>query len=322
MEEVTTPVQETRAPKWRRYAIYFFAALGLLFSVWIAVLALKAKPATGITFDADEAIDGVMASNYGKYSEKDRGWLYVDEQSKLTYLVTVVQQKKVDGQGGDELYFVTSGHAINSNSGNDTFYGVFQLRNNNNGELYEYSDPRRPSGANDVKPEHVHFEKLSATVWGWVVKISDIETGDGAEFTNTRNVLLAPYKNQIAVLAQFNAANQVTGGSSCEETERRYSEWEKEYAEKKAAVAAAVNASETATAEENDGIDYEPPRCTKLQWTYRTDPVTDSTFTPLHISRKAGMEEGVQIPAKTWKVMFDPKSYTYRVPEELKNIGL
>lgn len=310
MEEVTTPIQMQRAPKWRRYVIYFFAALGLLFSVGIALLASQGKKNTPIAFDADAAIEGVMSTNYGKYSANKRGWLYVDEQSKLTYVVSVVQQKKINGKEGEELYFVTSGQAIDSNSGNDTFYGVFHLRGNN-GELYEYSDPRRSSGANVVKAEHVHFEKLSAEVWGWVVKITDIETGDGAEITNTRNVLLAPRKNQIAVLAEFSGASSVLGGGGCDETERRYSEWRKAQSEKK-----------PAEGEEYEGEDFEPPRCTKLRWTYRTDPVANSTFTPLYITRKAGMEEGVPMPAKTWKVVFDPKSYTYLLPEEVRNAGL
>ncbi|XLZ69593.1 hypothetical protein ABT364_24130 [Massilia sp. SR12] len=310
MEEVTTPIPVQRAPKWRRYAIYFFAALGLIFSIWLAVLAFQSKKNTYLTYDTDAAIEGVMSTNYGKYSANKRGWLYIDEQSKLSYLVNVVQKKKVSGKGGDELYFITSGHAIDSNSGDDTFYGVFQLRSNN-GELYEYSDPRRSSGAHEVKPEHVYFEKLSADVWGWVVKITDIETGDGAEITSTRNVLLAPRKNQIAVLAEFSAASSVLGGGGCEETERQYSEWRKAQAEKKPAEGG-----------EYEGEDFEPPRCTKLRWTYRTDPVTDSTFTPLHITRKAGMEEGVSTPAKTWKVIFDPKSFTYLLPEEVRNAGL
>ena len=49
--------------------------------------------------------------------------------------------------------------------------------------------------------------------------------------------------------------------------------------------------------------------------------MSDSTFTPLYITRKAGMEGGSQVEAKTWKVMFDPKSYTYLMPDALKNVG-
>lgn len=45
MEEVTTPLQETRAPKWRRFAIYFFAAVGLLLSVLMGAAMLIKKRA-------------------------------------------------------------------------------------------------------------------------------------------------------------------------------------------------------------------------------------------------------------------------------------
>lgn len=322
MEDIANLTEVKQAPKWRRFAIYFFAAIGLVLSLGIAVLAFQPKQKDYLTFDTDSAIDGVMNTNYGKYSESQRGWLYVDEQSKLTYLVTVVQQKKIEGKEGEELYFLTSGHAINSNSGDDAFYGAFQLRNNN-GELYEYSDPRRASGAHAVKPGDVHFEKLSADVWGWVVKLTDIETGDGEEITNVRNVILAPRNNQIVLLGQFNAANSIIGSGGCEETERTYAEWKKTRDDKKtAAAASSEELTPEAAAELYDGEDYEPPRCTKLQWTYRTEPVIDSTFTPLHITRKPGMEEGVAVEGKKWKVMFDPKSYTYLLPEELKNSGL
>lgn len=322
MEEVTTTGQAKPSRKWVRIAIYIFAAVGLLFSVMIAVMAFRDKPQTAHTLDPDDAVSELMTRNYGKYSDAQRGWLYVDEASHGTYLVTVVQQKKVDGKEGDELYVVTSGHKIESNDGDDSFYGVFQLRYKG-GQLYEYSDARRSSGVDPVTPERVHFEALSADVWGWVVKVSNTETGDGEEITTTRNVVLAPHGEQIAVLAEFDAASQVLGGGTCEETERHFAEWKKAQDEKKPAAKKEGDAEPEASAEvEDDGEDFEPPRCTKLQWTYRTDPVGDSSFTPLYITRKAGMQEGVQLEAKTWKVMFDPKSYTYLLPNELKNAGL
>ncbi|KRB83705.1 hypothetical protein [Duganella sp. Root198D2] len=320
MEEATTTEQPKRARKLGRIAVYIFAAVGLLFSVFIAVMALREPPPETHTIDAAEAIEGVMTRNYGKYSETQRGWLYVDEESHRTYLVTVVQQKKVEGKEGDELYLVASGNAVESNSGSDSFYGVFQLRYRD-GQLYEYSDPRRPSGVDPVTPERVHFEALSAHVWGWVVKTISTETGEGEEFTTTQNVVLAPRNEQIAVLTEFNAAFQVIGAGDCKETERRYAEWEKAQGEKKAAPAEGDGAAETVAEEEGDAEEFVPPRCTQLAWSYRTDPVTDSTFTPLYITRKPGMQGGAQTEAKTWKVMFDPKSYTYLMPEELKNVG-
>jgi hypothetical protein len=321
MEETTTTVPSKASSKWVRIAIYTFAAVGLLFSALIAVMAIRDKPQAARSFDTDEQVEGVMSRNYGKYSETQRGWLYVDEQSHATYLVTVVQQKKIEGKDGDELYLVTSGRTIESNSGEDSFYGVFQLRYRD-GQLYEYSDVRRASGVDPVTPERVHFEALSADVWGWVVKVVSVETGDGAEFTNTRNVVLAPHGEQIAVLAEFDAASQVLGGGNCEETERQHAAWQKARSAPKAAKSEAEGASAPAAEEQAQEEDFEPPRCTKLQWSYRTDPVSDSSFTPLYITRKPGVQEGVQVEAKSWKVMFDPKSYTYLLPDELKNHGL
>ncbi|SFF54440.1 hypothetical protein SAMN05518865_101373 [Duganella sp. CF458] len=317
MEETTIPEQPKRARKLGRIAIYIFAAVGLLFSVLIAVIALQEKPQAPRTFDANEAIDGVMTRNYGKYSEAQHGWLYVDEASHATYLVTVVQQKKVDGKEGDELYLVTSGQATD---GDDSFYGVFQLRYRD-GQLYEYSDPRRASGVEPVTPERVHFEALSADVWGWVVKVKMKEFGVGQQFTTTNNVVLAPRNEQIVELTEFTSAFQVLGGGDCKETESRYAEWEKTKGDKKIAPAEGEGSPETPSEEVEDDEDIVPPRCTQLQWSYRTDPVSDSTFTPLYITRKAGMQEGIQVDTKTWKVMFDPKSYTYLLPDELKNVG-
>ncbi len=321
MEEVTTTGQAKTSRKWVRVAIYIFAAVGLLFSALIAVMAFRNQPETAHTFDANDAISELMTRNYGKYSEGQRGWLYVDEENHATYLVTVVQQKKVDGKEGDELYLVASGRTIESRDGQDSFYGVFQLRYSG-GQLYEYSDARRSSGTDPVTPERVHFEALSGDVWGWVVKVTDSAPSDGEENTNTRNVVLAPHNEQIAVLAEFNAAIQVLGAGGCEETERRYAEWKQEKNDKKALKKEDGAAGEPTAEVEDDGEDFEPLRCTKLQWTYRTDPVGDSTFTPLYITRKPGMNDGVQLETKTWKVMFDPKSYTYLLPDELKNTGL
>jgi hypothetical protein len=318
MEEATTPEQPKRAKKLGRIAIYIFAAIGLLLTLMIAYFALSAKgqPAAR-TFDANEAIDGVMTRNYGKYSESQQGWLYVDEASHATYLVTVVQQKKVDGKEGDELYLVTSGRATD---GDDSFYGVFQLRYRD-GQLYEYGDPRRPSGIDPVTPERVHFEALSADVWGWVVKTVSNESGVGEHFTTTNNVVLAPRNEQIVVLTEFTAAFQVLGAGDCKETESAYADWEKTRGEKKAAPAEGEGTPEPSSEEADEEYAIVPPRCTQLQWSYRTDPVSDSTFTPLYITRKAGMEGGSQVEAKTWKVMFDPKSYTYLMPDALKNVG-
>ncbi|WP_028104547.1 hypothetical protein [Pseudoduganella violaceinigra] len=319
--DATPPSPAKPARKWLRVAIYLFATVGLLLTLTIAYFAFsaKTKPADR-SFDTNEAIDGIMTRNYGKYSPADKAWHYVDEARHETYLVTVVQQKKVNGKEGDELYLVTSGRVIESKDGPLSFYGVFQLRYRD-GQLHEYGDARRPSGFHPVTPEQVHFEALSADVWGWVVKLLTIEDGDGEAFTTTLNVVLAPRDEQIAVLGEFYAEYQILGTDNCEETERYYASWKKKQDKRQLAPAEGEGSPESASEELTEEDVMEPPRCTTLQWSYRTDPVTNATFTPLYISRKAGMKEGVKVDAKTWKVMFDPKSYTYLLPDELKYPG-
>jgi hypothetical protein len=325
MEEIT-PDQPKRSKKWLRIAIYILAVVGLLFIALIVTLALKKTDKPAHTFeDTNETISELMTRNYGKYSEAQRGWLYVDEEDRRTYVFTVVQQKKVDGKDGDELYLVASGKPLDDNLGATSFYGVFQLRWRD-GQLYEYADARRHGGIEPLAPEGVHFEALSADVWGWVVKTKATETGDGDEVVFSRNIVLAPRNEQIAVLADFNAAFDRLGAGDCAETERHYAQWKQEQDKPKAPAAATESAPPASDAKEgevesgaaNEEEGWEPPRCTKLQWSYRTDPVTDATFTPLYITRKAGMRDGEQLPAKTWKVMFDAKSYTYLLPDELK----
>jgi hypothetical protein len=312
-----TPASDTpkRRSKWLRIPIYMLAGMGLLFIALIVAFVIHERGQPDHTLDANDTVDGVMTRNYGKYSEAQQGWLYVDEQNHASYVVTVVQQKKIEGKEGDELYLVTSGRPLDPERSNGPFYGVFQLRWRD-GKFYEYSDAYRYEGTEPVTPERVRFEALSADVWGWVVKTFIQGDADEAEAV-TRNVVLAPHGDQIAVLADFYAARELAGNGGCEETERRHAAWEQAHSVQAAASAPAEGAS--APAGEGGAEDMEPIRCTKLQWSYRTDPVGDSTFTPLYVTRKAGMLEGKPMPEKTWKVMFDPKSFTYRLPDELKD---
>ncbi|WP_028104550.1 hypothetical protein [Pseudoduganella violaceinigra] len=326
MEEVTTPSPTKPARKWARAVVYLLAAIGLILTIIIVIGMMQKKGRPDHTFDADETVSDLMTRNYGKYSEAQKGWLFVDDADHTTYIVTVVQQKKIAGKDGDELYLVTSGKPLDASTTGTSFYGVFQLRWTGD-QLYQYSSPRTLGAYEPVTPEQVHFEALSADVWGWVVKTVVKEETENASVVTTRNVVLALHDEKIVELAEFNAALDQTGQGDCTETEYHYAEWKKARSERKAAAAARAasstgdEASEAASApeeEEGDGEHFDPVRCTKLQWSYRTDPVSDSTFTPLYITRKAGMEEGVQVPAKTWKVMFDPKSFSYLLPDELK----
>jgi len=304
-----------RRSKWLRIPIYMLAGIGVLFLVLIVAMVIHERRQPAHTLDPNDTVDGVMTRHYGKYSEAEQGWLYIDERSHVTYVVTAVQQKKIEGKEGDEFYLVTSGRALDPTRGDPPFYGVFQLRWRD-GQFYEYGDPYRYEGTEPVTPERVRFEALSAEVWGWVVKTFTQGDADEAEAV-TRNVVLAPHGDQIAVLAEFDAARELVGDGGCEETERRHAAWEQARSAQPAASAPAEGAS-AAAAEAATDSDMEPIRCTKLHWNYRTDPVGDTTFTPLYVTRRAGMLEGKPVPEKTWKVMFDAKHYSYLLPPELK----
>ncbi|WP_374583816.1 hypothetical protein [Pseudoduganella sp.] len=189
----------------------------------------------------------------------------------------------------------------------------------NNGQLLEYGDARRPSGTDPVTPERVLFEAFSADVRGWVIKTKDLEISDGSVLDSTSNVVLAPADGGIAVLAEFYGAFNILGAGSCEETERLHASWKQAQGQPRAAPA--EGEANAMSPEEQADDNIEPPRCTKLRWTYRTDPPVDASFTPLYVTRKAGMRNGDPVAAKTWKVMFDPKSHTYLLPKELKDVA-
>ncbi|KQW88569.1 hypothetical protein ASC94_24480 [Massilia sp. Root418] len=266
-------------------------------------------PKERITIDEAAVIDSVMASNYGKYSIAKKGWLYVGEDNR-TYLMRVVQQARLqDGADGDELYFIASG--ASTTEGDEVgLYGVFYVRPNAAGDgLSEISNPAIHAGTRAVQPEDVRFEALSENLWGWVVKTRDGENPADVRAV-TRNVVLAPHGDQIATLAEFLAAAEHTPPDGCAEAQARYDRYQ---AEQTAAAAAATDADDPHTEAEYE----EPLRCEKRRWSYRTATVSGNVPVPFTVSVSGSMN-GSAVEAKSWKLMFDTKSYSYNVPDELK----
>lgn len=299
------PATRPRRKRWISVLLYLLAACGLVFLAIVAYAMLKAPaPKERITIDEAAVIDSVMASNYGKYSITRKGWLYVGEDNR-TYLMRVVQQARLqDGADGDELYFVASG--ASTTEGDEVgLYGVFYIRPDPaDGGLSEISNPAIHAGTRAVQPEDVRFEALSENLWGWVVKTRDGENPADVRAV-TRNVVLAPHGDQIATLAEFMAAAEHTPAEGCAEAQDRY---ERYLAEQAAAEA------EGATGPQYD----EPMRCEKRRWSYRTATVNGSVPVPFTVT-VSGVMNGSAVEAKSWKLMFDTKSHTYNVPDELKD---
>lgn len=298
------PAHPARPPRrWGRIALHVLAAIGALALALIALAYyLSAQEAhKRVTIDEEAVIDDVMGQTYGKYSTAKKGWLYVGDDN-VTYLMRIVQQAKIpDGAAGDELYFVASGAAVNGEG--QAVYGVFHVHpdGSNDGLAQENTQIHFLSTA-PVKPEQVHFEALSENLWGWVVKTREDADPDSHAVT-TMNTVLAPRDGQIAVLAEFLAARDAVPDESCDDAKKAWDDWE----------------ALMARAREDESIDgTEPPlRCDKRRWTYRTATVSGNIPVPITVTA-GGTQDGKPVEARSWKLMFDPKSFAYNIPDDLK----
>lgn len=324
-EAVAPPVASDKKTRRsiKRYVIYFFALLGALALGLVAFAIYQgSKIAVKAQIDDAQTIDVVMTRNYGKYSEQHKGWLYVGEGNR-TYVMRVVQQAKPeDVQTGDQLYFVASGTPLDGNAG--ALYGVFQVRleeGSKDGTTVEISSPFRYEGDVAVTPERVKFEALSTHVWAWVIKVQ--EGADKKDWpVSVRNVVLSPRDGDIVQLASFNASFEYDPGVPCEEANRLYAEYNNPTS--KIAPAKSENANvdknkpdqEKVETEETEAEYDQPVRCNDAKWTYRTDPISGQAFTPITVTRK-GVLDGQKLADKTWKLIFDSKSYVYILPDEL-----
>lgn len=310
-----TPLPQASKRSWRKYLIYFFAFLGILALALVAfgVVYERSKPVKA-TINEVEMLETLMSRAYGKYSEQRKGWLYVDENNQ-TYVMRVIQHAKPeDGANGDELYFIASGSRLGGEPG--ALYGVFQVRlqeGSKDGTLVEVSSPYRYEGDVAITPEQVKFEAFSANVWGWVIKVQE-GTDPKLSSVRVQNIVLAPHGDEIALLATFMASEKSDPGIPCEEAKRLHDIWENP--------PAVPTADETDVAKDEENASegeesIEPMRCSAIKWTFKTGSISGQAFTPIYVTRK-GMLDGENLPEKTWKLIFDNKSYIYIVPSELE----
>ena len=71
--------------------------------------------------------------------------------------------------------------------------------------------------------------------------------------------------------------------------------------------------SEAADSESSD----EPLRCSNAHWALKMGNVQGNSIVPVYVSSR-GTLRGNPLSVKTWKLMYDPKSTGYIVPQELK----
>jgi hypothetical protein len=307
--EVASPVHR---PKWRRFLIYALALIGALTLIVSGVAFWRDRQPTKFTIDENDMIDSVMSRTYGRYSEQQKGWLYVGDGNR-NYIMRVVQQAKIESEGttGDELYFVASGTPVDGRPG--TVYGIFQIRSDgkpSNARPIEVSSPFIYAEAAPITPESVHLEVLSQRNWGWTIKLKyGINPKDGP--VHVVNQIYTPRDNEIASLGAFNASYEYDPGIDCAEANRRYDAWLKRDRKPET-----TEKEESNDSPDTNDEDEEPGRCSKAKWTYKTGNSSSDAFTPLMVTGK-GILEGKPVDEKTIKVMFDNKSFVYLIPKEL-----
>lgn len=304
MEELKEPAaaETTPAPPPRRAGrtafkvlLYILATVGLLVLAIVsyAIFEKNRAPAKErLTIDEVAVVDSVMSSTYGKYSPSKKGWVYVDEENN-TYVMRVIQQVRLqDRPDGDELYMIASGEQV---GGGGSLYGAFHIHPGSGNEgLIQVSSPFEAAGAQAIKPEQVHFEALSENLWGWVIKVADLEQPELGG-TALRNRVLAPHDGQIATLAEFPASSTRHPGIDCAQAKARFDEYQNE---------------------EEPAYDP-PPRCDNRRWTYSTGTVSGNVPVPITVTA-GGSLDGQPVEARKYKLVFDSKSFSYNVPSELE----
>lgn len=326
-QQVTEPAGSSARPSaLRKWSVRLLAAFGALTLIVIAAAIVFARHKTEpVHFSADEMIDQIMLSTYGKYSEAERGWMYVDE-ARHTYVMRVVHRAKiVDAAGNEELYFVASGDYLEQGS-QEPITGAFKVMADpakTDGSLIQLSRPYMDDvGSVALTPENIRFEALSNKTFGWVLKARNHYAADEADSETVHNIVLAPNDETIATVANFPAQLKVEVTQGCAKAQALYADWHQAQATGgvKPAEAAASQAASASGEEESDVEDEEPPlRCSDAAFTYKTDPLPEDGFVNFIVTG-SGPVNGEPLSSKTWKLVFDHKSFTYLVPDELKSL--
>jgi hypothetical protein len=320
---------------WRKVLLYVFATFGLLAILLVAVVAFmvlrdKKVPAPVLTRDA--VVEESMTRNYGKYSEQQQGWLFVEPSSKNTYVMQVLQRAQVEVPsdtmtGVTAVYFLVAGTPASKNDDHRSLLGLFMIAPDtkaHDGTLTETADAFHTiDGDVPVTAQDVRFEALSKDTWGWVVKITRANAPSSMGAHLVDDVVFAPHEGSMTTLATFPARGVFTAADGCEKAQalrdgvtQAASAAAVASAPADAASAPAPAASEPEEGDEGESGDDIPIGCTNASWTYKTGDVPADGFVTFSVTG-GGKVNGDDVPVKTYKLVFDPKSFTYLLPADM-----
>jgi hypothetical protein len=291
--------------------------------VVLFAVAAHVAHTSAATLSRDDVVEESMTRNYGKYSDDDKGWLYVDPQSKKTYVMQVIQRAKVDVpnvrlKGSTAVYFAASGSPLGGAGDKGSLLGLFVVQPDQKPDSSALTETSAPllmiEGRTPVSAQDVRFEALSGSTWGWMVKVTrDDEPQPGS--VRVDNILYAPHGDSVVPLAMFPASGRYTEAAGCVTVPAARAAAAARTASAAPEPAAAASAGGTDDSDEED--DGTPtPNCLDASWSYRTGAVPDDGFVPITVTG-GGLVDGEQVSVQTFKLVFDPKSFTYVVPKEL-----
>jgi len=344
-EPSAAPASTARpARRVKKALLYSLAAIGLAALVLAGLAYRSATRETGLASEAlsaDAVIEERMTHHYGKYSAEHKGWLFVHPGSHRSYLMQVIHRAKIEEQSPSgrlnvtALYFLASGAALDGKAPDESIIGLFVLKPDPDAQagsaaLIEIAEPTYPvEGHGPLRPEDLRFEALSADTYAWALKFTRV-TADTRPGHFVTNHFFAPHGDRIAEVAEFPARAEHTPAAGCAAAEAAHraeqARWREQAAQALAEAASAAGRTAAELAAETDGNEDEmqgeeegpgTAMCSDAGWTYKTGDLPAEGFVSLSVTG-GGLVNGRPHAKKTYKLVFDPKSFSYIVPAELQ----
>ncbi|HEY4372108.1 MAG TPA: hypothetical protein VGN52_09305 [Burkholderiales bacterium] len=243
----------------------------------IVALLLMSSSAPAWALNAATELKKLMHEQYGPYSAAARGWPF--HLNGTSYLMKVLQSKKVATPRGERLYVFTAGDVVKGGSHVDSgMAGAFVLEEKDGRVILTSGSRAMPYGSFGDAPDTVKLVQFGPDhYYGWLYESG--YTGNG--FTSSYSDILLPKGGTVAAMASIPAHMDKDGVYPCDDKATR-------------------------------------AQCESLDFDLKLDTAKGRVKVyPLVVTR-TGVQKGQQTKPETWRVEFDEGKWQYKVPAALK----
>lgn len=239
------------------------------------LLILSSMPAWAL--NAADELKKLMGEQYGPYSAAARGWPF--RLGGTSYLMKVLQSKKVATPYGERLYVFAAGNVVKGGSHVDSgMAGAFVLEEKEGRVILASGSRAMPYGSFGDAPDTVKLMQFGPDhYYGWLYESG--YTGNG--FTSSYNDILLPQGKTVAALASIPSHMDKDGVYSCDD-----------------------KATEA--------------QCESLDFDLKIDAAKGNLKVYPLIVTRTGVQKGRETKPQTWRVEFDETKWRYKVPAALK----